>query len=119
VLGGNHEQSAADWIAPLLGTAISEPIRQHVAAKRFLVTTQPEYETGLSAASRSTLSRQGGPMTAKQCEAFRLSPWSAEALQLRYVDDSGKGLTPPEKEFLAYEPLLRVLAIRHLLGQQC
>lgn len=116
LLGGNHEDTAADRIALLLGPAISEPIRLHVAAKRYLVATQPAYEAGLSDASRYTLGRQGGPMTSAECQAFRSLDWHEEALRLRGVDDSGKLLKLPDSGFAAYAALLRSLAIRHLLN---
>src|SRR5205814_3836144 len=41
----------------------------HVAAKRYLVATRPEYAAKLSDASRATLALQGGPMSAAEVAA--------------------------------------------------
>ena len=90
-----HDQSGADYLEPLFGRAVSEPVRLHVVAKRYLCAVQADYFAKLSPASVYTLGKQGGPMTAEECRAFEDNPWCAEAIKLRRWDDSGKieGLT--------------------------
>ncbi len=112
-----HEQLSADLLEPLFGAGIAEPIRQHVAAKRYLVATRPEYHDLLSDASRHTLARQGGPMSAAECAAFAASPACAAALELRSLDDAGKNLAGATTGFADYAPLLREHMLRHLVEQ--
>ena len=50
-----HEVLAAAVIDPLFGPAVSVPIELHVAAKRYLVTTQPRYAQILSPDPRRRL----------------------------------------------------------------
>ena len=37
-----HEQLGAEWLARRFGPDVSEPVRLHVAAKRYLCTVEPE-----------------------------------------------------------------------------
>ncbi len=110
-----HEHTSADLVEPLFGAAVAEPIRQHVAAKRYLVGTRPEYHAYLSEASRHTLEKQGGPMNSAECLAFAATPACAAALELRSLDDAGKDLRGAATSFADYAPLLRRQMIRHLL----
>src|SRR5436309_15803591 len=43
-----HEQRGAHWLARHFGDAVTEPVRLHVPAKRFLCATEPEYLAKLS-----------------------------------------------------------------------
>lgn len=104
---GAHEHIAADLLEPLFGAGVAEPIRQHVAAKRYLVATRPEYFALLSDASRATLAHQGGPMSPVQCAQFTADPNSVAALELRSLDDAGKNLRGATTRFGDYQPLLR------------
>ena len=63
---------------------------QHVAAKRYLVATDPEYEAELTEVSARTLRAQGGPMTPTEVAAFRAHPDWRLAVELREIDDRGK-----------------------------
>src|ERR1700759_1647251 len=38
-----HEQLGADWLARRFGPEVSEPVRLHVAAKRYLCTVESDY----------------------------------------------------------------------------
>ena len=72
-----------------------EPVRLHVAAKRYLVTAEPTYAARLSPASVHTLRLQGGPMSASECAAFRQLPHAEDALRLRCWDDLAKDAAAP------------------------
>jgi len=85
-----HEDVGAHWLAQHFGPAVSEPVRLHVAAKRYLCATVPAYLTKLSPASVHTLRLQGGPMDAAQQRAFGDEPHHREALQLRAWDEASK-----------------------------
>lgn len=96
-LDTQHEELAAAALAGHLPDAVLDPIRMHVAAKRYLCFAKPEYMTGLSPASIESLGLQGGPMTVKEAEQFLAEPHAREALQLRRADDAAKiaGLDVP------------------------
>ena len=116
-MAGPHEEASAKLIAPLLGPKVAEPIRLHVAAKRYLVATRRDYTECLSAASRHTLSLQGGAMDAAECANFEASAGFAAAVQLRLLDDAGKDAVAQVGDYASYAGLLHRLAIRYLLGQ--
>src|ERR1700753_3218497 len=67
----HHGQAAARWLAPRVGARVAWLAEQHVAAKRYLVATDPAYEARLTEVSARTLTAQGGPMTPDEVAAFR------------------------------------------------
>jgi gamma-butyrobetaine dioxygenase len=105
-----HGDAGARWLGQWFGAAVTEPVRLHVEAKRYLCATEPGYRGQLSAESVRTLARQGGPMTAGQVTAFRALPFGRDAVAVRRWDDQAKdpAVTPPG--FAHFEPLLRALA---------
>jgi len=105
----NHDESGADYLAPNFGPAVTEPIRLHVQAKRYLCHAEPGYREKLSAASTHTLANQGGPMSAAEAEAFRALPGAANAVRLRRWDESGKVEGLMIEPFAHYRPLLERL----------
>ncbi len=78
--------------------AVTEPVRLHVAAKRYLCATEPGYFARLSPESVRTLALQGGPMTPEQAAAFAALPYARDAVAVRRWDDEAKdpSVTPPE-----------------------
>jgi phosphonate degradation associated HDIG domain protein len=95
-----HEELGARWLAQYFGPNVVEPLRLHVAAKRFLCATDPDYNARLSQASRVSLKLQGGPFTPSEVEAFRNNPYCAAAVALRHWDEEAKveGLETPGLE---------------------
>jgi gamma-butyrobetaine dioxygenase len=69
---------------------VTQPVRLHVAAKRYLCTAEAGYFDKLSGASVRSLQLQGGPMSEAQAEAFRREPGFREGVALRRWDDGGK-----------------------------
>jgi phosphonate degradation associated HDIG domain protein len=86
----HHDEAAASWLGRWFGPAVTEPVRLHVAAKRYLCAVEPEYYDALSEASRYTMGVQGGPMSADEADAFARQPYAEEAVALRRWDDLGK-----------------------------
>jgi phosphonate degradation associated HDIG domain protein len=86
----HHEEVAAAWLRRWFGRAVTEPVRLHVLAKRYLCAVDPDYREQLSEASRYTMGVQGGPMSAEEAEAFARHPYAREATELRRYDDLGK-----------------------------
>lgn len=98
-----HELRALPILAAGFGPAVLEPIRLHVQAKRYLVSTDARYAGALSSASVHSLALQGGPMTAGEAAAFEALPFAANAVQLRRWDDAAKDpgrSTPPLSYYL-------------------
>lgn len=108
-----HEEAGARVLDAFFPAAVTDCIRWHVAAKRYLCATDPEYFARLSAASVHTLNLQGGPMTPEEAAAFARHPNLAAILQVRIWDDQGKvkGMaTPP---FEHYAPMLQRVVDAH------
>lgn len=101
-----HEDVGHAFLAAHFGPSIAEPIRMHVAAKRYLCASDPSYLDALSPASLLSLELQGGPYSEAEAAAFRRSPYAEDAVRLRRWDDAGKvaGLETPELEH--YRPIL-------------
>lgn len=101
-----HEQIGADWLARLFPEDVTEPIRRHVAAKRYLCAVEPDYLSALSPASVRSLNLQGGPMGAEQADRFINAPHGAAAVALRRWDDGAKVPGAPTPGFDHFRPLL-------------
>jgi gamma-butyrobetaine dioxygenase len=112
--GAAHEAFAADFLEPRLGRAVSEPIRLHVAAKRYLVARALAYAERLSQASIDTLARQGGPFTPAEADAFEALPEFEAALALRRIDDDAKLVDAVTRPFSDYRAMLTHLALVEL-----
>jgi gamma-butyrobetaine dioxygenase len=107
--GHDHAAAGADLLAPWFGPAVTEPIRLHVPAKRYLCAVEPAYFGGLSPASVHTLTLQGGVMTADEVSAFEATPYGQAAVELRRWDDAGKVAGAVTARFADYGPLLQRL----------
>jgi phosphonate degradation associated HDIG domain protein len=90
-----HEEAGAIYLERYFPPGVTEPIRLHVAAKRYLCATDPAYLKQLSDASIGSLRVQGGPMDRDEVRQFEARPFYREAVKLRLYDDDGKvaGLT--------------------------
>jgi gamma-butyrobetaine dioxygenase len=107
-----HGSGGARWLSQWFGPEVTEPVRLHVAAKRYLCATEPGYFARLSPESVRTLALQGGPMTSEQAAAFETLPRARDAVAVRRWDDEAKdpAVTPPA--FAYFAPLLQDLAGR-------
>jgi len=85
-----HSHAGADWLAQWFGPEVTEPVRLHVAAKRYLCAVEPGYAGTLSPASVYTLGVQGGPMRGSELDEFAASPYAQAACRLRHWDDAAK-----------------------------
>lgn len=110
----HHDEAGAEVLAPFFPPVVTECVRLHVAAKRYLCAVDPTYFSKLSPASVHTLSLQGGPMSAEEVEDFRHNPFHAEAVQVRLWDEGGKVPGMPTRRFGEYRPLLQRVVDRHL-----
>ena len=108
-LDTQHEELGVQALAGHLPASVLDPIRLHVAAKRYLCSAEPAYLAELSHASVESLELQGGPMHAAESASFLRLPHAQEALLLRRADDAAKvqGLDVPD--LASYRPLLKSL----------
>ncbi len=108
----SHAEQGGRWVAQRFGPSISEPVRLHVEAKRYLCSLDPDYHRRLSPASVHTLDRQGGPMSRPETFAFANTAFHHEATVLRRLeDDHGKKIGAPVPDLDRFAPLLMELTI--------
>jgi phosphonate degradation associated HDIG domain protein len=109
-IDNRHGEQGAAWLGQWFGPRVTQPVRLHVAAKRYLCAIEPDYLSRLSAASLYTLGVQGGPLRPDEIRAFEASPYASAACQVRRWDDQAKDpdATVPALEHFA--PLLAALA---------
>lgn len=93
-----HETVAAAYLDKWFMPEVVEPVRWHVAAKRYLTNVDPAYWDGLSAGSKRSLELQGGPFSAEKAAGFAGNRHAAGAVRVRRWDDLGKvrGLKTPD-----------------------
>ena len=105
-----HSDQGADWLTQWFGPEVTEPVRLHVAAKRYLCATEAGYLDRLSPASVYTLGVQGGPMPPAEAAAFAAGLYAQDACRVRRWDDDAKDPAAPTPPFAEFESLLRDLA---------
>ncbi len=110
----HHEDAGAEVLEQFFPSVITDCCRYHVAAKRYLCATKPEYFNRLSAASVHTLELQGGPMSAEEVAAFEANPNLKEIIQVRYLDEAGKRADMKTPEFAHFAPIVQRMVDRHL-----
>lgn len=100
-----HEAVGHAFLTRWFGPEVTEPVRLHVAAKRYLCATESDYFAKLAPDSVRSLELQGGPMSPEEVAAFRALPEAGAAVQLRRFDEQAKvkGLeTPPVSHFMPH-----------------
>ncbi len=85
-----HDRDGAALVEPLLGPRVGALVGGHVAAKRYLLATDPSYRARLSARSEVTLGFQGGVFTPDECAAFDARADRDDLVALRRADDAAK-----------------------------
>jgi phosphonate degradation associated HDIG domain protein len=105
-----HEAVGARYLGDLFPPSVTAPIALHVRAKRYRCAVDARYRDGLSAGSRRSLVRQGGPLPPAEASAFEAQAGFADAVALRGWDDQGKveGLDVPPLDH--YREVLGALA---------
>lgn len=105
--GGNaeHEEVARKFLEPYFGPEVTMPIKWHVAAKRYLIATDPAYSRKVSPGSTRSMAGQGGVLEDQEVKAFIEQPYAREGVVLRRWDDRAKSpdaKTPPFEHFVPY-----------------
>jgi predicted HD phosphohydrolase len=106
----HHDSIARNWLTPRFGERVGWLAGAHVAAKRYLVATDPEYAATLSDVSIDSLHHQGGAAVDPELIDH---PWWADALRLRRYDDAAK---VPRAAGLSIDDVLTVAerVLRHV-----
>ncbi len=86
----DHANAGHAWISQHFPPEVSEPVRLHTDAKRYLCATNGKYVQQLSPASLQSLHVQGGPMTDVELDAFEEEVFYPQAVKLRQWDDQAK-----------------------------
>ena len=108
-----HEEAGAEVLERFFPQMIVDCVRLHVAAKRYLCATRPEYFERLSAASVHSLNLQGGPMNEDEVAEMEKNPNLREVVQVRYLDDAGKKPGMETPSFAHFAPMVQAVVDRH------
>jgi [1-hydroxy-2-(trimethylamino)ethyl]phosphonate dioxygenase len=105
-----HERVGGRWLATRFPPEVSEPVRLHVPAKRYLLATDADYFAKLSPASVVTLRLQGGPMSREEVARFEDERFHRDAVLVRRCDDEGKVAGLVTVGLLDYRNLIETLS---------
>ena len=108
-----HEDAGAAVLEEFFPKVITDCCRHHVAAKRYLCATDPEYFQKLSTASIHSLNLQGGPMSEAELKDFEKNPNLKKILKVRLYDDAGKIPDMITPSFWHFAPLVQKMVDSH------
>lgn len=108
-----HEEAGAAVLEAYFPTLVTDCVRHHVAAKRYLCAVKPEYFDRLSEASIHSLNLQGGPMNADEVAAFEANPNLKDIIKVRYYDEAGKRADLRTKPYSHYAPMVQRVVDAH------
>ena len=100
-----HEDAGHAFLQGHFGPDVTEPVRLHVAAKRYLCGKEADHFAKLSSDSVLSLSLQGGPMSATEITEFETLPYWQDGVKLRRYDEGAKVkalATPTVAHFMPY-----------------
>ena len=101
-----HELRGREWLGLRFGEGVTEPVRLHVDAKRYLTAIDPGYFATLSPGSVRSLELQGGPFPADLAADFIRLPHAPAAVRLRRWDEGAKVLGKSTPELDHFRPYL-------------
>ena len=102
-----HDEAGAAVLSRFFPSVIVDCVRYHVAAKRYLCATRPEYFSRLSEASIHSLNLQGGPMSKEEVAEFENNPNLEKIVQVRYLDEAGKDPDMETPDFWHFAPMVQ------------
>ncbi|MDC0656691.1 HD domain-containing protein [Leisingera sp. SS27] len=109
-----HEEAGAEVLEQFFPSVITDCVRYHVAAKRYLCATKPEYFNRLSEASVHSLNLQGGPMNAEEVAEFEKNPNLKQIVAVRYLDEAGKRDDMDTPDYWHFAPMVQRMVDKHL-----
>jgi phosphonate degradation associated HDIG domain protein len=112
-IDNRHDDAGAAILAPFFPDIVTDCVRHHVQAKRYLCATDPAYFATLTRASVHSMNLQGGPMHGQETEEFRKIRFLDAAIQVRRWDDGGKIAGRETPPITHYVPLLQRVVDAH------
>ncbi|MCY0095610.1 (R)-1-hydroxy-2-trimethylaminoethylphosphonate oxygenase [Hoeflea ulvae] len=109
----HHEEAGAKVLERFFPTLVTDCVRYHVAAKRYLCATTPDYFGKLSEASVHSLNLQGGPMSDSEVRSFELNRNCPAIIRVRLYDDAGKEAGLTTQPFSHYAPMVQRIVDDH------
>jgi len=88
-LDGKHESVGFYFLKDYFKPEVTEPIKLHVQAKRYLSRNKSNYDL-LSDPSKISLELQGGIMGEEEAQKFTSLKFYKDSIMLRKYDDDGK-----------------------------
>ena len=108
-----HEEAGAKVLEQFFPSLVIDCVRHHVAAKRYLCATRPQYFNRLSQASVHSLNLQGGPMDKAQVAAFEKNANLKQIVKVRHYDDAGKRPDLETQPFSHFAPMVQRVVDQH------
>ena len=108
-----HEEAGAAFLQRFFPSVVTDCVRYHVAAKRYLCATRPDYFKRLSQASVHSLDLQGGPMDDEEVDEFEKNPNLDQIIQVRYLDEAGKRADMTTPAFSHFAPIVQRVVDQH------
>ena len=108
-----HEDAGAEILERFFPTLVTDCVRYHVAAKRYLCATRPSYFERLSDASIHSLNLQGGPMNEDEVREFEKNPNLKEIIAVRFLDEAGKHADMETPPFAHFAPMVQKIVDQH------
>jgi len=108
----DHAEFGAHALRDVMNDRVNALVALHVAAKRYLVTTERAYRDRLSPTSLRSFELQGGDMNAAEITQFASDPHRDDALRLREADDAAKVVGKAVPGLDAWRDALRACARR-------
>ena len=102
---GKHENVAFNFLKNYFKSEVTEPIKLHVQAKRYLCRNKSYYDL-LSDPSKISLELQGGIMNDEEVQKFTSLKFYKDAIILRKYDDDGKTPNIKMKKIDDYRDLI-------------
>ncbi len=102
----NHENIASNFLKDFFSEEITESIRLHVVAKRYLCSIDNSYYESLSKASKNSFQVQGGVLNKEEINELENNKYFKDAVRLRKWDDRGKVSLKEVEELDTYKEMI-------------
>ena len=102
----NHEIIASNFLKDFFSKKITETIRLHVVAKRYLCSIDISYYERLAKSSKKSFVVQGGALEKKEIFELENNIYFKDAIQLRKWDDRAKVSLKEVEELDTYKEMI-------------
>ena len=102
----HHEIIASNFLKDFFSEEITETIRLHVVAKRYLCSIDNSYYESLSKASKNSFEVQGGALKKDEINELENNKYFKDSVRLRKWDDRGKVSLKEVEELDTYKEMI-------------